>query len=82
MKIRSAKSSDQRGAYKPSAEEIERACAKIQEKWSVRQRNKRAGRVTENNWMPPRVDWASISEAISDSQSDAAGAGSWFDSGR
>lgn len=82
MKIRSAKSSDQRGAYRPSAEEIEQACANIQQKWSVRQRNKRAGRVTEINWTPPRVDWASISEAISDSQNDTAGGGNWFDSGR
>jgi hypothetical protein len=82
MKIRNAKPSGQRGAYKPSAEEIEQACAKIQEKWSVRQRNKRAGRVTENNWTPPRVDWDSISEAISDSQNDAAGGGTWLDGSR
>jgi hypothetical protein len=82
MKIRSTKVSGERGAYKPSAEEIERACAKIQEKWSARQRNKRAGRVTENNWTPPRVDWASISEAISDSQNDTPGAGNWLDGSR
>jgi hypothetical protein len=82
MKIRSTKLSGQRGAYKPSAEEIERACAKIQEKWSTRQRNKRAGRMADSNWTPPRVDWATISEAISDSQNETPGAGNWFDSSR
>jgi hypothetical protein len=82
MKINSMKRSGQRGAYKPSAEEIERACAKIQEKWSARQRSKRSGRNTESNWTPPRVDWASISEAMSDIQNEPPGAGAWLDSTR
>ena len=74
-----AKQSDRQATYRPSAEEIQQACAKIQEQWSVRQRDKRAGRVTKDNWTPPRIEWDSISEAISDIQSDGAGANGWLD---
>jgi hypothetical protein len=81
MKDSRAKDSERQAAYRPSAEEIEQACAKIQQQWSVRQRDKRAGRVSDNNWTPPRIEWDSISEAISDSQTDGTGSG-WLDSGR
>lgn len=82
MKTSDKRSTGHRGAYKPSAEEIERACAKIQEKWSVRQRDKRAGRTSQSQWAPPRVEWASITDAISDSQNDSTGVCSWAEGGR
>jgi hypothetical protein len=82
MKVSDKKSEGRRGAYKPSAEEIERACARIQATWSVRQRDKRAGRGRDTKWTPPRVDWSTISDAISDSQSDSTGISTWSDGGR
>ena len=82
MSVSNAKPGGRRGAYKPSAEEIERACATIQATWSVRQRDKRAGRDRGTRWMPPRVEWSSISDAISDSQSESTGIGTWSDGGR
>ncbi len=82
MKTSDKKSNGHRGAYKPSAEEIEKACAKIQEKWSVRQRDKRAGRTSQSQWSPPRLDWSTITDAISESQSDSTGVNSWAEGGR
>lgn len=82
MKTSDKKSTGHRGAYKPSAEEIERACAKIQQNWSVRQRDKRAGRTSQSQWSPPRVDWSSITDALSESQSDSTGVSSWAEGAR
>jgi hypothetical protein len=81
MNVSNTKPGTRRGAYKPTAEEIERACARIQSTWSARQRDKRAGRDRGSRWTPPRVEWSSISDAISDSQNESTGAGTWSDGG-
>ena len=47
--------------FEPTPREIRRACEKIQQRWSERERCKRAGRPHGYHWTPPLVanDWLS-----------------------
>ena len=46
--------------YLPSKQDIEQACAKIQEGWSERERLKRMGRAEKQHWLPPLVECDSL----------------------
>ena len=46
--------------YLPSKHDIARACEKIQEGWSERERLKRMGRTEKEHWLPPLVQADSI----------------------
>ncbi len=52
--------------YAPSPRVIRQECEHIQATWSERERGKRAGRPPGTTWLPPRVDLADITEAISE----------------
>ena len=39
--------------YRPTARDIRRACARIQDSWSETERRKRAGFPEQDPWMPP-----------------------------
>ncbi len=55
--------SDQRSSkiFRPTPHEIRRACEKIQQRWSERERRKRSGRPKDEHWTPPLVtsEWLS-----------------------
>ncbi len=42
--------------FEPTDRDIRRECEKIQERWSEKERNKRAGRSKVRHWLPPIVD--------------------------
>ena len=42
--------------YLPTSHDIERACEKIQEGWSERERLKRSGRADGRHWSPPIIE--------------------------
>lgn len=52
--------------YAPSPRAIRQECENIQATWSERERRKRAGRPPGSVWLPPRVDLAAITDAISE----------------
>ncbi len=81
MKMTDAKSSGRRRPYEPTAKDIRRECARIQATWSSRERDRRAGLVPQSTWVPPSVDWSSLTDAISDSQSEALGVNTRADGG-
>lgn len=58
--------------YKPTRRDIRQACAEIQARWSVRERNKRAGRDRNSSWTPPRVRLSAILEAVDDDRTERA----------
>jgi len=45
--------------FRPTPHEIRSACERIQQRWSDRERRKRAGRPKNEHWSPPLVttDW-------------------------
>lgn len=59
--------------YEPTAKDIRRACESIQQSWSPRERNRRAGRHGNAGWSPPNLNWSAVADAFADSQSDAPG---------
>jgi hypothetical protein len=54
------------GPYEPSQHDIREACEEIQATWSERERNKRAGSGRVDNWTPPQVPLAAVSDAINE----------------
>jgi len=46
--------------FLPSSLDIRRACEKIQEGWSERERRKRAGGEEGGHWLPPLVETDSL----------------------
>ena len=42
--------------YLPTSHEIRRECERIQDGWSDRERQKRAGHADGRHWLPPVVD--------------------------
>jgi len=52
----------------PTPRDIRRACERIQAGWSEREEDKRAGRLRASTWMPPSVDWNSLTEAVNEDQ--------------
>ena len=42
--------------FEPTAQDIREACHRIQEGWSERERNKRAGWAAGAQWAPPLVE--------------------------
>ncbi len=45
-----------RPEYEPTPAEIRAKCAEIQERWSEKERRKRAGGWEDPHWMPPVVE--------------------------
>lgn len=45
-----------RKIFQPTQRDIRRACEKIQEGWSDRERQKRSGQPDKRHWAPPVVD--------------------------
>ena len=61
------------GPFEPSPKDIRRACERIQSTWSDRERTKRAGDTPEGQWIPPSVNWSSLTEAaVEDQRADLA----------
>lgn len=56
--------------FEPTPHEIRRACENIQQRWSAKERRKRAGRPKRDHWTPPLVcsEWilADMSNRVED----------------
>ncbi|MHB8972138.1 MAG: hypothetical protein ACYC3X_06505 [Pirellulaceae bacterium] len=51
--------------FMPTSLDIRQACDKIQERWSERERRKRAGWVEGQHWLPPLVEVDSLPYDVS-----------------
>ncbi len=56
------------GPYQPTPGDIRNACDHIQEKWSEKERDKRAGHLAEGQWTPPSVNWSAVTDAVREDQ--------------
>jgi hypothetical protein len=57
-----------RGPYQPSPRDIRTACDQIQQAWTVRERERRAGHSADCRWTPPSVNWSTLTDAAFEDQ--------------